>query len=283
MNINELCELIDKISNKSEIFISDIIKNKIDVLKNFNSVLDARSLTFFTLGRQNVNKNKQCTSCIISSNELSNTLTALTESKYQQEKIIVISIGINIQTEAFENVTDKIIISNNLETIENNFMEYVNGSYFKPLLINIELEFENVNTSSNIIQVLMNKINSKDKIFTNIEDLEIRDNSKLIIWKNAYGVVSRYLGNLTANKENNLYLLTSYESFCKDINSFYTRYITEKLIIFYLRRKNEVMKININNWTNKNNIDFIEIKNERELKDLEIENLNHKTIIEILI
>ena len=115
MNINELCSFIDKISNESEIFVSNMIKSKIDSLKKFNSIIDARSLTFFSLGRQNINNDKKCTTCIISSKEVSNVLSALTEAKYQQEKLIIISVGDNIQIDAFEDVTDKIIISDNLK------------------------------------------------------------------------------------------------------------------------------------------------------------------------
>lgn len=285
MNINELCNFLDKISNRSEIFVSTSIKNQIDSLKKFNSIMDVRGLTFFSLGRQKINKDKKYTTCIINSKELSNALSALTEAKYQQEKVIVISIGDSIQVDAFKDVTDKIIISNDLQIIEKNFFEYINEVYFKPLLINIMFDFENRDTYSisNIIKILANKIDSEDKIFTNIENIEIKNNSKLILWRNSYGVLSRYLGNLVANKENRLYLLTSYESFCNDINSFYTRYVSRNLVIFYIRKKEELMKININNWANKNEIDFIEIKREEELKDLEIVNLKDKSIIEILI
>lgn len=285
MNINELCSFIDKISNESEIFVSNMIKSKIDSLKKFNSIIDARSLTFFSLGRQNINNDKKCTTCIISSKEVSNVLSALTEAKYQQEKLIIISVGDNIQIDAFEDVTDKIIISDNLKIIENNFHEYINELYFKPLLINFafELENKNANINSNIIEILTDKINSEDKLFTNIEGIDIKNNSNIILWNNEYGVISRYLGNLSANNERKLYLLTSYESFCNDINAFYTRYISKNFVIFYLRKEEKTLKININNWADQNDINFIDIKSEKDLEELQIKNLKDKSIIEILV
>lgn len=283
MDIKEFCDLIKRLSNYSELFVSDNIKNMMQELGEFASIIDARSLAFFTLGKEQVNKDKKCTSCIINSNELASTLTAITEARYKQKKLIIMTIGNKICIDPYIDVTDKVIQSNEIEYIENKIKQYNDGTYFKPLLINIEMDFEPKERKSNVISILLNGIKDNEKIYTNLKIDNIENLEKLVKWENDYGVISRYLGNLVVNKDENLYLVTSYDSFCKDINTFYSRYINEKVVILFVKDKNEQERFNIENWTTKNEIDYKKIEDEKELEELNLSSLKTKTIVEILI
>ena len=134
MQINTLLEDISNKYEKVEIVISEKIKNYDDGLKKYNSLIDARSLAFFTLGRSNVlDKN---IIAVVDSNEISSVLTAMTEAKYQHQKMIIIAIGQAIYTDVYEDVTDNIYTIDDLSQIQNIIEESMNKKTIKPILIN---------------------------------------------------------------------------------------------------------------------------------------------------
>lgn len=275
MEFKILNNMISKIENM-EIFVSENIKDLSNEFNKYTSIIDARSLAFFSIGVNNINYSGKNICFIVSSDELSSILTAVTEAKYQQQKVIIISIGNEVYMDSFIDVTEEIITSDNIEQINKKMEEYIEVMHFKPLLINIKID---VNIEKNkqyqgILEKLLNKIKDNEKICTNITNNIIND--KIISWNNDYGIVSRYLGYLSANKNNKVYLFTNYNSLYKDINAFYTRYIDKKVIIFCIKDKNTIMKNDFARWSKENNIKFIETQ---AIDNINLDNFDRQAII----
>lgn len=280
MQINTLLEDISNKYEKVEIVISEKIKNYDDGLKKYNSLIDARSLAFFTLGRSNVlDKN---IIAVVDSNEISSVLTAMTEAKYQHQKMIIIAIGQAIYTDVYEDVTDNIYTIDDLSQIQNIIEESMNKKTIKPILINIQFqENEQKDKYQNILEELLNKILENDHIYTNINTGI--NNQKLIKWTSEYCGITRYLGILAAESADTNFFFTTYTNVIKDINAFYTRFVTDKVKVFYLKEKNTNINFNIKAWSNANNINFLQITSKEQLKDLKPDTLKNATLVEIIV
>lgn len=280
MNIQEVNNLIIELSRNTNIFVSDKIKKMGHGFEKFVSIIDARSLSFFSIGVKNTTTTNVC--FIIDSNEITDILTGVTEANYQQQKIIIVCIGKSIPKEAFDNYISDIVISKDTKYIMNVINEYVNGLFFKPLIINIDIDIEIPKEENQVIDLILNKIEKNAKICTNINSRNIKKNENVILWENQYGVIYRYLGNIIANPNDKIYLLTTYTSFCEDINAFYTRYINDKIIIIYLQSQEEIEKNNMSEWAKEIDIDFVTITREN-IKDLDLKSIKKQTIIRVLI
>ncbi|WP_418223330.1 hypothetical protein [Clostridium isatidis] len=281
-------------NNFEDIIVTSNIKLLIDKIiieksKNLNIVEDARAATFFALGRINITR--EPVMLIMSSDELANSLTGITEANYQYLPLIIISIGDKedyINEECFKYVTKKVISDNkNGESIIQELGNYFDEKWFKPLLIQIKEKKEVYKDMSNnkeyydIVDCVVNSANSNAQIFIeeavdeDIVNIAKSKDISLKLRKSLYGVVSSFLGHAAVN-DNKQYLITTYDKISRDINAFNMRGIKNNIVVIYIKRNDINHKFT--SWFECNGFDFTVVKSILEIEK-KLSSPNKKPII----
>lgn len=257
---------------------------------NYNIIEDARSATFFCLGRINISRGPAI--IIMLTDELDNSLTGITESNYQNLPLIIISIDksdFKLNKECFKNVTKKIITEfESTDSIAKELDMYFKGMWHKPLLIQINTtNSSNKNEINNdyykLVDCILSLCNNNSKIYVDKyldkNDIGVQKNKNItIISRNSsYGVISKVLGHAHVNK-NMHYLITSYDKIIRDINSVNMRNINNNIVIVYTKSLD--IEQNLEPWFIYNNFEFRSVKSLSEIEGiLTVNNNNNKPII----
>lgn len=289
-----------KSNNYEDIIITEDIKLLVDYIIqdkkemfNFKIIEDARSATFFGIGRINVTRKPVM--LIMSSDEVASSLTGLTEANYQSLPLIIISIGDKepkLNEECFKYVTKKVISDiKDKESLNNELETYFNGKWFKPLLIQIvdknEIYYKkNDRGYCDIVEYIINSTSSNSQIFVeeilNEDSINIARNKNISVnYRNSsYGVVSCFLGHATVN-DNIQYLITTYSKIVRDINAFNMRGIKRNVVIIYIKSMNIEQKLDL--WFTRNNFDFSSVKLISEIEGKLTKPSERPIIIEYLV
>jgi hypothetical protein len=272
------------------IFVLEIIsKNQKNGL-TINVIDDARSATFFALGRINVTGKPVI--LFTSSEGLASSLTGLTEANYQYLPLIIFSIGeehSDLNIECYKFVTKKVLIATeNEKGLIFQLEDYFHNKWFKPLLIQLKYKRATSSNKKNIssydvTKCILNACVSHSQIFIEdnldtevmriAEQKEVYVNSK----KSLYGVISSFLGHAAVNA-NVQYLVTSYDKIIKEINVFNLRYIKNNVVIIYLKALNNKQKFD--SWFVGNNFKFTRVTSLTELQENVAKHSDKPVIIE---
>ena len=189
-------------------FVLDTItKERKEGLK-FNVIDDARSASFFALGRIKVTEMPVL--LLTTSEELGSTLTGITEANYQYLPLIIVTIGetpLEMNAECFKYVTKKILNATDNDGYSvQKINDYINGKWYKPLLI--QIPFEKASSSDShqtiyceMINCLINNCNSDSQMFIGTEFIKEpfitiqSKNIKIKTFESSYGAASKFFGH----------------------------------------------------------------------------------------
>lgn len=236
-------------------------QNKEYLNTNFNIQMfnDLRSATFFSNGE--VNGNNKPVILILNGEFLPNIYTGITEAWFQRSNINIISIFEkydDIKVAYLERCIPDIltIYEDNIETYKNMILKIIDNDM--PALINVKykLELEKEMDYANIINILNNIAEEKVDVFA--YNTKNKDNGNINIMniesKYKYGILSKYMGYITAKEKKSL-LIMPYELLKIDLNIFNNRYINENVKIIINKEKGQV---NIEEWIKDNNIEILQ-------------------------
>ncbi len=248
----------EDILDSIDILDKEYIKENFD-MQSFN---DLRSATFFSNGE--VNSNNKPVILILKGEFLPNIYTGITEAWFQRSNINIIAIFENYDNMKVEYLKRCIpdiltIYDDNIEKYKNIIYKFMNKDM--PFMINIKcmLKLEEKNNYTNIINALNDDIKGKNDIFAYNINIESDNNINIINIepKYKYGVLSKYMGYITAKEKKSL-LILPYELLKIDLNIFNNRYINEKVKIIVNKENNQVN--NIEEWIKDNNIEIFQMK-----------------------
>ena len=254
---------------KDVICTKDILESIIDKDKeyiktnfNFEILNDLRSATFFANGE--VNSNNKPVILIINGEYLANIYTGITEAWFQRSNINIISIFEkydDIKIEYLRRCIPDIltIYEENIEEYKETIYKFINNNM--PSLINIKymLKSEEKVDYTNITNILDNIVKNKVDVFTYNSENKSKNNINImnIERKYKYGVLSKYMGYVSAKKQKTLIILP-YELLKIDLNIFNNRYINKNVKIIINKRKEQS---NIKEWIKDNNIEILQTRN----------------------
>lgn len=254
---------------KDVICTKDILESIIDKDKeyiktnfNFEILNDLRSATFFANGE--VNSNNKPVILIINGEYLANIYTGITEAWFQRSNINIISIFEkydDIKIEYLRRCIPDIltIYEENIEEYKETIYKFINNNM--PSLINIKymLKSEEKVDYTNITNILDNIVKNKVDVFTYNFENKSKNNINImnIERKYKYGVLSKYMGYVSAKKQKTLIILP-YELLKIDLNIFNNRYINKNVKIIINKRKEQS---NIKEWIKDNNIEILQTRN----------------------
>lgn len=247
-----------------DILESIIDKDKEYIKTNFNFEIsnDLRSATFFANGE--VNSNNKPVILIINGEYLANIYTGITEAWFQRSNINIISIFEkydDIKIEYLRRCIPDIltIYEENIEEYKETIYKFINNNM--PSLINIKymLKSEEKVDYTNITNILDNIVKNKVDVFTYNSENKSKNNINImnIERKYKYGVLSKYMGYVSAKKQKTLIILP-YELLKIDLNIFNNRYINKNVKIIINKRKEQS---NIKEWIKDNNIEILQTRN----------------------
>lgn len=241
--------------------INDNDKEYIKTNFNFEILNDLRSATFFANGE--VNSNNKPLVLITNGNYLTNIYTGITEAWFQRSNINIISIF-----EKYDDIRVEYLrrcIPDILTMYEDNIEEYKETIYKfmsnnMPSLINIKytLKSEEKIDYTNITNILDSIVKNKVDVFTYNSENKSKNNINIINIepKYKYGVLSKYMGYVSAKKQKILIILP-YELLKIDLNIFNNRYINKNVKIIINKKKEQS---NIKEWIKDNNIEILQTK-----------------------
>lgn len=254
---------------KDVICTKDILESIIDKDKeyiktnfNFEILNDLRSATFFANGE--VNSNNKPVILIINGEYLANIYTGITEAWFQRSNINIISIFEkydDIKIEYLRRCIPDIltIYEENIEEYKETIYKFINNNM--PSLINIKymLKSEEKVDYTNITNILDSIVKNKVDVFTYNSENKSKNNINImnIERKYKYGVLSKYMGYVSAKKQKTLIILP-YELLKIDLNIFNNRYINKNVKIIINKRKEQS---NIKEWIKDNNIEILQTRN----------------------
>ena len=121
------------------------------------------------------------------------------------------------------------------------------------------LKLEEKSDYANIINILNDIVKDKVDVFAYNTENESNNNIKImnIESKYKYGILSKYMGYITAKKQKSLIVLP-YELLKIDLNIFNNRYINENVKIVVNKEKGQTN--NIEEWIKDNNIEILQTK-----------------------
>ena len=253
---------------KDVVCTEDILKSidgqdKEYIEANFNMQIfnDLRSATFFSNGE--VNSSNKPVILIIKGEFLPNIYTGITEAWFQRSNINIISIFErynDIKVEYLERCIPDIltIYDDGIEEYKNTIYKFIDNNM--PALINIKytLKIEEKSDYTSIINMLDNIVKNTVDVFIYNSKNESKNNINImnIEPKYKYGILSKYMGYITAKEKKSL-LIMPYELLKIDLNIFNNRYINEnvKIIIYKEKEQN-----NIEEWIKDNKIEILKTK-----------------------
>lgn len=250
---------------KDVVCTEDILKSidsqdKEYIEANFNMQIfnDLRSATFFSNGE--VNTSNKPIILIIKGEFLPNIYTGVTEAWFQRSNINIISIFEKydeIKVEYLERCIPDIltIYDDGIEEYKNTIYKFIDNNM--PALINIKytLKLEEKSDYTSIINMLDSIVKNTVDVFIYNSKNESKNNINImnIEPKYKYGILSKYMGYITAKEKKSL-LIMPYELLKIDLNIFNNRYINEnvKIIIYKGKEQN-----NIEEWIKDNKIEIL--------------------------
>ena len=253
---------------KDVVCTEDILKSidgqdKEYIEANFNMQIfnDLRSATFFSNGE--VNSSNKPVILIIAGEFLPNIYTGITEAWFQRSNINIISIFEkydDIKVEYLERCIPDIltIYDDGIEEYKNTIYKFIDNNM--PALINIKytLKLEEKSDYTSITNMLDSIVKNTVDVFIYNSKNESKNNIKVINIepKYKYGILSKYMGYITAKEKKSL-LILPYELLKIDLNIFNNRYINEnvKIIIYKEKEQN-----NIEEWIKDNKIEILKTK-----------------------
>ena len=254
---------------KDVICTKDILESIIDKDKeyiktnfNFEILNDLRSATFFANGE--VNSNNKPVILIINGEYLANIYTGITEAWFQRSNINIISIFEkydDIKIEYLRRCIPDIltIYEENIEEYKETIYKFINNNM--PSLINIKymLKSEEKVDYTNITNILDSIVKNKVDVFTYNSENKSKNNINImnIERKYKYGVLSKYIGYVSAKKQKTLIILP-YELLKIDLNIFNNRYINKNVKIIINKKKEQS---NIKEWIKDNDIEILQTRN----------------------
>jgi len=254
---------------KDVICTKDILESIIDKDKeyiktnfNFEILNDLRSATFFANGE--VNSNNKPVILIINGEYLANIYTGITEAWFQRSNINIISIFEkydDIKIEYLRRCIPDIltIYEENIEEYKETIYKFINNNM--PSLINIKymLKSEEKVDYTNITNILDSIVKNKVDVFTYNSENKSKNNINImnIERKYKYGVLSKYMGYVSAKKQKTLIILP-YELLKIDLNIFNNRYINKNVKIIINKKKEQS---NIKEWIKDNDIEILQTRN----------------------
>ena len=249
----------------TEDILNDIdISDKAYINASFNLQIfnDLRSATFFSNGE--VNGNNEPVILIVNGEFLPNIYTGITEAWFQRSNINIIAIFEkydDIKVEYLERCIPDIltIYDDSIEEYRNIIYKFIDNNL--PSMINIKyaLKLEEKSDYANIINILNDIVKDKVDVFAYNTENESNNNIKImnIESKYKYGILSKYMGYITAKKQKSLIVLP-YELLKIDLNIFNNRYINENVKIVVNKEKGQTN--NIEEWIKDNNIEILQTK-----------------------
>lgn len=247
-------DILNSLNNQDK----EYIKTNFDV-QNFN---DLRSATFFSNGE--VNSNNKPVILLVKGEFLPNIYTGITEAWFQRSNINIISIFEkydDMKVEYLERCIPDIltIYDNSIEEYKNTICKFINKNM--PSMINIKyaLRLEEKADYTNIINMFDNIVKNKVDVFIYNSKNESKNNINIINIepKYKYGILSKYMGYITAKEKKSL-LILPYELLKIDLNIFNNRYINGNVKIIINKEKKQS---NIEEWIKDNNIEILKTKN----------------------
>ena len=253
---------------KDVVCTEDILKSidgqdKEYIEANFNMQIfnDLRSATFFSNGE--VNSSNKPVILIIAGEFLPDIYTGITEAWFQRSNINIISIFEkydDIKVEYLERCIPDIltIYDDGIEEYKNTIYKFIDNNM--PALINIKytLKLEEKSDYTSITNMLDSIVKNTVDVFIYNSKNESKNNIKVINIepKYKYGILSKYMGYITAKEKKSL-LILPYELLKIDLNIFNNRYINEnvKIIIYKEKEQN-----NIEEWIKDNKIEILKTK-----------------------
>ena len=263
--LRKILNLLGEKQIKDVVCTEDILKSidgqdKEYIEANFNMQIfnDLRSATFFSNGE--VNSSNKPVILIIKGEFLPNIYTGITEAWFQRSNINIISIFEKydeIKVEYLERCIPDIltIYDDGIEEYKNTRYKFIDNNM--PALINIKytLKLEEKSDYTSIINMLDSIVkNTEDGFIYNFKNESKNNiNIKNIEPKYKYGILSKYMGYITAKEKKSL-LIMPYELLKIDLNIFNNRYINEdvKIIIYKGKEQN-----NIEEWIKDNKIEIL--------------------------
>ena len=272
---------------KDVVCTEDILKSidgqdKEYIEANFNMQIfnDLRSATFFSNGE--VNSSNKPVILIIAGEFLPNIYTGITEAWFQRSNINIISIFEkydDIKVEYLERCIPDIltIYDDSIEEYKNTIYKFIDNNM--PALINIKytLKLEEKSDYTSITNMLDSIVKNTVDVFIYNSKNESKNNIKVINIepKYKYGILSKYMGYITAKEKKSL-LILPYELLKIDLNIFNNRYINEnvKIIIYKEKEQN-----NIEEWIKDNKIEILKTKKIDEKILQKFWNLNKASVL----
>ena len=253
---------------KDVVCTEDILKSidgqdKEYIEANFNMQIfnDLRSATFFSNGE--VNSSNKPVILIIAGEFLPNIYTGITEAWFQRSNINIISIFEkydDIKVEYLERCIPDIltIYDDGIEEYKNTIYKFIDNNM--PALINIKytLKLEEKSDYTSITNMLDSIVKNTVDVFIYNSKNESKNNIKVINIepKYKYGILSKYMGYITAKEKKSL-LILPYELLKIDLNIFNNRYINENVKIIVYKEKEQN---NIEEWIKDNKIEILKTK-----------------------
>ncbi len=263
--LRKILNLLVEKQIKDVVCTEDILKSidgqdKEYIEANFNMQIfnDLRSATFFSNGE--VNSSNKPVILIIKGEFLPNIYTGITEAWFQRSNINIISIFEKydeIKVEYLERCIPDIltIYDDGIEEYKNTIYKFIDNNM--PALINIKytLKLEEKSDYTSIINMLDSIVKNTVDVFIYNFKNESKNNISIknIEPKYKYGILSKYMGYITAKEKKSL-LIMPYELLKIDLNIFNNRYINEnvKIIIYKGKEQN-----NIEEWIKDNKIEIL--------------------------
>ena len=252
--------------------IDEKIRTQLEKTFEVEIVDDVRSATFFSLGETNIENEPII--LLIDGRYLPSVYTGITEAWFQRKTIVVLALYekySDINCEYLKRCTSDVITFYNEEENDYNkkIKDIINKKY--PAIINLKVEFNNSNklNDNNILEIAK-ILNSEDEMW--IYNLEMTENNtckiKNIDEAHKYGILSKYMGYITAKNEKVLLVSTS-EILKLDLNIFNNRYINKNFKVILVDNKNIFKENNIEKWIQENKIKLTHVKeiSEDKLKD----------------
>ena len=285
--LREILNLLLEKQIKDVVCTEDILKSmdgqdKEYIEANFSMQIfnDLRSATFFSNGE--VNSSNKPVILIIKGEFLPNIYTGITEAWFQRSNINIISIFErydDIKVEYLERCIPDIltIYDDGIEEYKNTIYKFIDNNM--PALINIKytLKLEEKSDYTSIINMLDSIVKNTVDVFIYNSKNESKNNINImnIETKYKYGILSKYMGYITAKEKKSL-LILPYELLKIDLNIFNNRYINEnvKIIIYKEKEQN-----NIEEWIKDNKIEILKTKKIDEKILQKFWNLNKASVL----
>lgn len=267
-------------------------------IKKNEVILDARSATFFALGRSNVLR-KPCV-LIINKKEIANALSGVTEARYQSVPLIIVALGNQNETNRInrsyqsliqESISLKIDSKHSLEDEIDKIATKVSiNKFFRPILVHVDVQEENndilkTNEFEEIIDSILNNCDLDFKIHVPAEVLRYLSIkyknviNNFISIDSAYGNISKFLGHSLISKDK-CFLVTTFNNIIRDINSLRLDYISNNITIICV--SNEYDAYDFEMFTINHGFQFKKISEARGIKDILTERFNKPIFVNYL-